>query len=73
MQASIQLVQGMEIKERESQKGKMCVRNVRFGPLDKLRISEIWSRGVRVPAVKVFNGVWGKSPEIFDCFTLIRL
>ena len=63
----------MELKEKESQKGKLCVRSVQFGPLDKLEISEIWSRGVWGPAVKVLNGVRGKSPEIFDYFTLIRL
>ena len=68
-----QPVQGMEIKEKESQKGKVWVRNVQFGPLDKLGISEIWSRGVWGPAVKVLSGVRGKSPDIFDCFTLIRL
>ena len=68
-----QLVQGMEIKEKESQKGKVCARNVQFRPLDKLEISEIWSRWVWGPAMKVLNGVRGKSPEIFDCFTLIRL
>ena len=31
---SEQLLQGMELKEKESQKGKVCGRNVRFGPLD---------------------------------------
>ena len=31
---SEQLLQGMELKEKESQKGKVCGRNFRFGPLD---------------------------------------
>ena len=29
-----QPLQDMELKEKESQKGKVCARNVRFGPLD---------------------------------------
>ena len=29
-----QPLQGMELKEKEEQKGKVCARNVRFGPLD---------------------------------------
>ena len=63
----------MELKERESQKGKVCVRNLRFGLLDKLEISELWSRGVWGPAVKAPNVFQGKYPEIFGYLTLIRL
>ena len=66
-----QPLQGIELREKITKRQGVCQKCPIWTAIHKLGISELWSRGVWGPAVKVRNGVSGKSLEniwLFDTY-----